>query len=113
MINRSYKDFGRSLEDLRIKAKLSYERLGLGMSYNSECGNKDIYRSDSYVQRYCKYRPGKIPKERIIKEFTSYFSLPAMYFYEYRLIQLLKIIDRDRAFLDYLLEKSMAKYKQN
>ena len=102
--NKSYRDFGYSLEALRIKAKLSYERLALGMSYNSGCGNKDRYRSDSWVQNYCKhkYKPGNFPKEKIIKEFAAYFNLSPYYFYEYRIIKLLKILDQDRRFLDKL-----------
>ena len=110
MINLSYKDFGRTLEDLRIKNKLSYERMALGMSYNPGCGNKDIYRNDGWVQNYCKYKPGSIPKKKIIKEFADFFEISPYYFFEYRLIKLLKILDRDRRFLDKL-EKSKAKYK--
>lgn len=110
MINLSYKDFGRSLEDLRIKAKLSYERLGLAMSYNPGCGNKDKYRSDSYVQRYCKYPAGSIPKEKIIKEFADFFNISPYYFYEYRRIKLMEFIDSDRRFLD-TVEESVSKYK--
>jgi len=110
MINKSYKNFGQTLENLRIKAELSYLRLGLGMSYNSKYGNK--YHGDNWTQTYCKFRPGRIPKKKIMEEFADYFHLSPYYFYEYRLIKLLKILDQNRKFLDKL-EKSMAKYRQN
>lgn len=82
------------------------------MSYNSRCGNKDKYHSDSFVQHYCKYGPGKIPKKKIMEEFADYFNLSPYYFYEYRILQLLKILDQDRKFLNKL-KKSMVKYRQN
>ena len=112
---KTYKDFGLALEELRVKVRdpyrdkpLSYDNLALGMSYNPKYGNK--YHGQSWVTNYCRYKPGKIPKEKIIEEFADYFNLSPYYFFEYRLIRLLKLLNRDRRFLD-VLEKSMIKYK--
>lgn len=109
-IKKTNKDFGEALEELRTKAGLSYESMALGMSYNPHCGNKDRYRNDSWTQHYCKYRAGKIPKESIIKEFADFFEISPHYFFEYRLLQMLRFLNRDRRFLDRL-EKLMSKYK--
>lgn len=120
MNKKTYLDFGPALEGLRplnedyyrgYQGKpLSYNSIGLGMSFNKKYGNK--YHWSSWVRTQCKYPKGKIPKVKLMEEFADYFSVEPEYFYEYRLKKVLDFIDKNRWFLDKCLDKYMPKYKE-
>ncbi|MHB1253019.1 MAG: hypothetical protein ACYCZ1_02520 [Candidatus Humimicrobiaceae bacterium] len=90
MSNKTYKDFGEAIEDLRQNARISYDTIAFG-----------IRRAQSYVYGICTRRKRQTPSYEQMKEFSDFFHVEESYFYEYRLRDMLEFVDKNREFLDH------------
>lgn len=90
MTNKTYKDFGEAIEELRQNSRISYDTIAFGMQ-----------RAQSYVYGICTRRVRRLPEYEQIKEFADFFHVEPEYFYEYRLRRMLDFIDKNREFLDH------------
>jgi transcriptional regulator with XRE-family HTH domain len=95
MAKKTYKDFGDAVDELRIKADLSYDRMALGV---------DI--AQSYLYHIINRRKASAPKDDIIKKIAEFFHVPPSYFYEYRLRRLLDFLNNNREYLDHCLRQA-------
>jgi len=94
-MNKTYKDFGLALEELREKARVSYDTIAF-----------NIQHAQSYVYGICNRRTRNLPKDSVVEEFANFFHVPPTYFYEYRLRRLLNFINENREFLDHCLRQA-------
>ena len=101
MKNRTYKDFGEAIEELRQKARISYDTIAF-----------KIRHPQSYVYGLCTKRKRNLPKYEQMKEFSDFFNVPEDYFYEYRLRKMLEFLDGNREFLDHC-EKESRKFSKS
>jgi len=102
MGKKTYKSFGDAIDELRMGAGLSYDRLSL-----------EVGIAQSYLYHIVNRRKASAPKNEIIKSLADFFHVDPGYFYEYRLRQLLEFIDQNREFVDYCLRQSKKFNKGN
>ena len=93
--NKTYKDFGIAVEELKIEAGISYDTIAFS-----------IQRAQSYVYGICNRRTRNLPKYEIMKEFAGFFHISPDYFYEWRLRKFLDFINENREFLDHCLRQA-------
>jgi len=101
MKNQTYKDFNDALIELKhINNDISYGKISMATGI-----------LESTLNALANRRRAHPPSDEIIKKISTFFKISPDYFYEYRLSRLLKIIDKNRDFLDYCL-KQTASYKK-
>lgn len=95
MSEKTYKNFGDAVDELRMKAGLSYDRMSLEISI-----------AQSYLYHIINRRKASAPKDEIIKKIADFFHISPYYFFEYRLRRLEDYINEDRKFLDHCLRQA-------
>jgi len=101
MAKKTYRDFGDAVDELRMKADLSYDRMALGV---------DI--AQSYLYHIINRRKASAPKDDIIKKIADFFHVPPSYFYEYRLRRFLDFLNNNREMLDHCLRQAKRTQKK-
>lgn len=96
---KSYKDFGVAMDELKNKAEVSYETLGIGSEI-----------SPSYLWKLARLRNPNPPKYEIIEKIAKFFHVEPEYFYDYRLKKFLDYLNKHRKFLNNC-ENLMSKHK--
>lgn len=96
MKSKTYKDFGDAFLELKENfPSISYGKIA-----------RELEITDSYAWNLPnRRRKSPIPKKMLIK-LAGVFRVKSLYFYEYRLQELLEFIDTNRRFLDYCLRQS-------
>ena len=94
-MEKTYKNFGETLDKFRVAADLSYDRLALALGI-----------ANSYTYSIINKRVKSAPSDKIIKLVANYFHVEPEYFYEYRLRRMLEFINDNREFLDHCEKES-------
>ena len=96
MKSKTYKDFGDAFLELKENSPdISYGKIA-----------RELEITDSYAWNLPnRRRRSPIPKKYLIS-LAEVFRVKPIYFYEFRLQELLEFIDNNRRFLDYCLRQS-------
>ncbi len=96
MKSKTYKDFGDAFLELKENSPdISYGKIA-----------RELEITDSYAWNLPnRRRRSPIPKKYLIS-LAKVFRVKPIYFYEFRLQELLEFIDINRRFLDYCLRQS-------
>ena len=95
MNKKTYKNFGDAVDELRMEAGLSYDRMSL-----------EIGIAQSYLYHIINRRKASAPKDEYIEKIAEFFHITPYYFYEYRLRRIEDFIDVNRKFLDHCLRQA-------
>ena len=99
-MKKTYKSFGEALDELRVEAELSYDRLSLKVGI-----------TQSYLYYIINRRADTAPNNKIIEKIAKFFGLEPEYFFEFRLRKMIDFVNDNREFLDHC-EKESRKFKK-
>ncbi len=99
-MKKTYKSFGEALDELRVEAELSYDRLSLKVGI-----------TQSYLYYIINRRANSAPNNKIIEKVAKFFGVEPDYFFEYRLRKMIDYVNDNREFLDHC-EKESKKFKK-